>query len=253
MKILPITLTLLAGIFIVIGSFIVLLARNNKKIVNFSIAMAFSVMILLVLFELFPEAIEHINLFDNKLLNVGLITLFAGLGFLLLKILDLFVPDHHDHEHPHKDKENNLYHIGLVSSIALSLHNIIEGMAIYIAASSSINLGILIALGVGIHNIPLGMVMASAFYKANKNIKKTLFICLLIAVSTVMGGILASVINNFINELFLGIMLSITLGMLVYITVFELFPQIYHDKKRSIFGLITGVGIFILSLLFHSH
>ena len=51
-------MTLLAGLFIMIGYVIVMLIKNNDKVVQFSISMAFGVMITLVLIELIPEAYE---------------------------------------------------------------------------------------------------------------------------------------------------------------------------------------------------
>ena len=69
----------------------------------------------------------------------------------------------------HELKEN-LIHIGLVTSVALILHNIIEGMAIYSSVLSDKSLGLAMTIGIGFHNIPLGMVIAGAFYQSNENI-----------------------------------------------------------------------------------
>lgn len=87
-------LTLTVGIFILIGSLIIVFTKNNQKIVNFSISLAFTVMIGLVFLELFPEAIEHLN-------NVIYVLGFAILGILLLKLLDYFIP-HHEHNEKKK-------------------------------------------------------------------------------------------------------------------------------------------------------
>ncbi|MEG0908962.1 MAG: hypothetical protein RSH78_01210, partial [Bacilli bacterium] len=47
-------------------------------------------------------------------------------------------------------------------------------------AISSPKLGLMVGLGVGIHNIPLGIVIASTYQKANNNQKKTIIISLII-------------------------------------------------------------------------
>ena len=139
-------LTLGVGLFIVVGAIIVFATKNNERIINLSISMAFGVMIALVFSELIPEAFELMEN-DNKFLTILTVIVFSVLGVLILKCLDMFVPHHeHNHHDKHGDLEN-LEHIGLVSSVALVIHNVIEGMALYGTALSSINLGLMLCIG----------------------------------------------------------------------------------------------------------
>ena len=48
-----------------------------------------------------------------------------------------------------------------------------------------------------------------------------------------------------------GILLGLTLGMLIYISIFELGHQIYHmkNKKVAILGISTGVILLLISVL----
>lgn len=250
-EILGISLTLFLGIFILIGSLVVFFIKNNNKFICLSIGMAFGVMVMLSLTDLIPEVIEHFsnyNWYITLLITIGL----SLVGILLLKMFDIFIP-HHDHDE-HIDEEN-LRHIGVVSSIALILHNIIEGMALYSVFTNSIKVGLLLSLGVGLHNIPLGMIIASAFYKSNKSIKKTLLISLGISISTFIGGITMYLLSGLITKTIMGILLGITLGMIIYIALFELLPHIKeeHDKKIPALGIIIGIALIILSTLFHHH
>lgn len=234
-------IVLLFGLTILLGTIMVLLKRDSKVISEISISMAFSVIILLVIFELIPHASEHID-------YVGMI-LWILIGLIILKILDLFLPNHH-----HSDETGHIHHIGIVASIALVLHNIIEGMAFYSSLSSSSHLGILLGIGIGLHNIPMGMVIGTTLYKSNKSIKKTILISFLISLSTFAGGLLIHLFSNNITDYFIGIMLSLTIGMLIYIGIFEIGHHLKHqNKKNTIIGLIIGILVFILSLLFHHH
>ena len=246
MNIEALLLTLGVGLFIVIGAIIVFATKNNEKIINLSISMAFGVMIALVFSELIPEAFELMEN-DNKFLTILIVTIFSVLGVLLLKCLDMFVPHHeHNHHDKHGDLEN-LEHIGLVSSVALVIHNIIEGMALYGTALSSINLGLMLCIGIGLHNIPMGLVIASTFYKSNKSISKTLLITTSISLSTFLGGIIMALLNNnIINNFILGILVCVTLGMIIYIALFELLPKMLCSKEKKTIVLGTSLGILIL-------
>ena len=49
-------LTLIVGLFILLGSIIIFVTKNNDNIVNFSISISFSVISFLIILELIPEA-----------------------------------------------------------------------------------------------------------------------------------------------------------------------------------------------------
>ena len=212
MNVIGLVLTLVLGFFIIIGAFLMHIFENKERFLVISLSMAFGVMVSLIFLELLPESFEIFNEKYSSIISIAMILIFSIIGFLILKILDKFIPDHED------DDEANLIHVGIVSSIAIILHNIIEGMAIYNTFNTSINLGILLSIGVGLHNIPLGMVLSSTFYKSLSNKKKSNVIIFLISTSTFVGGLIMCIFNNvFKNEFIIGLLLSITVGMLVYI------------------------------------
>ena len=61
MNLFALFLTLALGLFILLGTLIVFITKNNEKFVSFSLALAFGVMTSLSLLELFPESYEHLE------------------------------------------------------------------------------------------------------------------------------------------------------------------------------------------------
>ena len=234
--------TALLGVFILIGVLISYFFKKSEKIVLYSIGLAFGVIVMLIFTDLLPEIIECIPISRIYIPIISII-----LGFLMLRILDNFVPDHEN-----KEKKDNLIHIGVMSSIALGLHNIIEGMAIYSSMLSSTKLGLALTLGVGFHNIPLGIVIGGAFYQSNNDKYKSILNILLVSLSTFVGGLLMFMFN--INELsptIEGILLSITLGMLLFIVLDELLPKVKKNIKNKaiLSGITTGIIILLISMI----
>ena len=261
MNFVALLLTLLVGLFILLGSFIGLNYKDNKRFTDFSISVAFGVIISLILFELLPETFEVLNGEIGVVRTIFVIIILSLIGITLLKLLDLFVP-HHEHEVHHKhqhssDKCHNdhLYHIGIMSSIGVIAHNIIEGMSLYLVSSTSLISGILLCIGIGLHNIPMGLVISSTLTSSNFSKNKVLKISLIVSIATFIGGILMFMIDG-VNELVEGILLGLTLGMLIYISTFELFHQIYHmkNKKITITGIVVGIVLLVISILLgHTH
>lgn len=240
--------TLLLGIFIIIGALIAFLSKKKEQATNFSLGLAFGVIVMLIMTDLLPEIIEQLGI---KYIYIFLLATI--LGFTILKFLDHFVPDHEDSKMTKKEAKSNLIHIGIITSLALVLHNVIEGMAVYSTIITNTTLGVAVTLGIGFHNIPLGMVIATTFYQSSQNISKTILVIAGVSISTFVGGLIMFFLNlTTISPIILGTLLSLTLGMLLYIMLDELLPRIKNTKNKKItyIGIIIGCLILCLSFFF---
>lgn len=238
-------ITFVLGIFILLGAFIVKLGKNTKEIELFSISIALGTMLFLVFLDLIPEINESMN---N--VNIFIILLLVLIGLVSLKLLDLFIPEH-DHEMSidHNCTKENVIHIGIISLVAIFLHNLIEGMAVYELTNESIKLGVLASISIGLHNIPMGMIIYTTLEKKSK---KSLLTGLFLAfISTFIGGFVMFLIHDSLNDYVIGSLICVTLGMLLYIIIFELIPHIIHskNKKLSIFGFLIGIILLLFASL----
>lgn len=235
---LGITLTILVGLFFLIGILILSNSKNKDRLSVFTIAISFVVMLGLIMTHLLPEIIE----FSNISLIIPII-----LGFSILIILDKFIPHHH-HEHTdeHCDKiehNNHLNHIGILTIIALTIHNIIEGISLYSVTINDSLSGILMMISIGLHNIPLGFQIGNVVDKKKNKLLIT-FLCL----SSFLGALIMILFNG-LNEIIISILLSLTLGMLLYIIIFELFNELRKNlnKKETLFGMLIGFILIIIT------
>ncbi len=234
--------TLILGIFIIIGALIAFIMKKREKVIDFSLGLAFGVIIMLMIADLLPEIIEQLGL-----KYIYLFIIYTALGYFLLKFLDNFIPDHEETKMNKKDLKNNLIHIGVVTSLALFLHNIIEGMAVYSTVLTDKNLGVAMSLGIGFHNIPLGMVIATTLYQSSTNMSKTVLGILAVSLSTFAGGLILFFLNlHAISSIILGSLLSTTLGMLIFIALDELLPRIKMSKNDKVTYVGITLGIIIL-------
>ena len=150
-----------------------------------------------------------------------------------------------------KELRENLVHIGIITSLALALHNIIEGMAVYSTVITDTSLGVAMTLGIGFHNIPLGMVIAGTFYQSKENLSKTILSIIAVSCATFVGGLIMFFLNiSTISPVILGTLLSITLGMLLFITFDELLPRIKTSKNKKVTYTGITVGVIILLIAF---
>ena len=105
------------------------------------------------------------------------------------------------------------------------------------------------SLTVGIHNLSLGIEVAASM-EENKSFSKQCILFLLVF-SSFVGAFLLFLIKQDLNPFIEGILLSVTLGMLIYISFQELLPEIRKNiKKREIqYGILIGIMLSLLLLL----
>lgn len=243
---------LIVSVSIIIGIVLGNVLKENKKFIDLSIGLALGVMLLLIVTDILPEANE---LLSESIGNTSVFILVIGacIGLFILKLLDSFIP-HHEHEslHHHRHRDNkchdeHLEHVGVLASVAVIIHNIIEGMTLYVTLTQDFRAGVLLCVAVGLHNIPLGIVISSTL----NNKKETIIHSIILSLSTFVGGLIVMLVSNIITSGLVGILLSITLGMVIYISMFELLPQVIHNKQKkySVIGIILGVILIILSTM----
>lgn len=238
-------ITFLLGIFFLIGAAVIRLAKNSEWIEQLSVSLAFGSMTALVLLELLPDIMTG---FAREHIMISLVAIILGIAGL--KALDLFIPDHDSHlETATKDHHDNMVHIGIISAIAIILHNTVEGMTVYSVTLESLRQGALLSLGVGLHNIPMGMLIYSSLEKERKS--KRYLVLSSAALSTFFGGLLMTLINPWLNEFIIGLLISVALGMILYIIFFELIPDLFRRKHwgLSVAGIVCGVLILMVGTL----
>lgn len=202
--------TLIAGLSTIVGTLFTYL--KVKNIISYSLSFASGVMICVSITELIPESINFFTTNNTKQISFLLGTIYIVLGIFISIILDKFIKE-----------ENKLYKLGIFTTLAMIMHNILEGIITFLLTTENIALGISIMIAIGLHNIPEGISISIPIYKAT-NSRKLAFIYTFIAgIAEPIGGILAYyILKPIINDNMIGILLSVTAGIMIHISIFKL-------------------------------
>lgn len=230
--------TFIAGFSTIIGSLIIFL--SNKRTLNFligGISFASGVMFFLSIFDLIPESINFLS-HDFKLtVNILICFIFICTGVCLSIIIDKLFPNTFN--------DKILYKLGIITMIGIMLHNIPEGIATFITTNKDIKLGIAITISITMHNIPEGISVALPIYYYTKSKSKAIFYTILCAISEPFGALLAYL---FIKPTYLtlGIIYSIIAGIMIHISMYELFPSVIKYKRYKIIYIFYTLGLVIV-------
>ncbi len=261
-------LTVFAGLSTGIGSAIAFFARRtNTKLLTLSLGFSAGVMIYISFVEIFQEAKEsltgHFGEFTGVLYTI--IAFFGGM--LLIALIDKFIPNF---ENPHEIRSlesmdnkseakhfNKLYRMGIMTALAVGVHNFPEGIATFMSAINNPSLGIAIAVAIAIHNIPEGIAVSVPIYYATGNKKKAFIYSFLSGLAEPVGAILAYLVlmpflNSGNSEVVFGVVMAGVAGIMVFISLDELLPSAeeYGEHHIAIYGLTGGMVVMALSLLF---
>jgi ZIP family zinc transporter len=256
-------LTLFAGLSTGIGSAIAYFAkRTNKTFLSAALGFSAGVMIYISFAELFPESKQILVSKFNEVTGSWItVASFFG-GVLVIALIDRLVPAY---ENPHEVhsveelseskslKERKLLRMGMLSAVAIAIHNFPEGIATFAVGLKEPGIAIPIAIAIAIHNIPEGIAISVPIFFATGNRKKAFFLSFLSGLAEPLGAIISFfILKPFLNETVLGIIFSAVAGIMVFISLDELLPTAkeYGKTHTAIYGLIIGMIVMALSLLF---
>lgn len=242
-------LTTLAGLSTMLGVIpIFIKLRDENQIITASLAFAAGVMICVSITDLIPESILMLENYYNGFITVLLVFLFLLVGIVVSSFIDKVFPTNPIVSNSHV----SLYKVGIISMVAIILHNLPEGIATFISTTKDTSLGISLAVAIALHNIPEGISISVPIYYSTKSKIKAIFYTFISAMSEPLGAILTYLfLFPFINNVVLGLLFAFIAGIMIQISLTELIPtaQNYSYPKITKIFFIIGV-IFMLVKFF---
>ena len=266
-------LTLIAGAATGIGGALVLFKKKiSSDFLAGALGLSAGVMIFISMAEMFPESQEMIA---GTGLTHGeafvLVAFFVGMG--LITLIDFAIPEY---ENPHEapglsldsktaavgmleqtGNEKAMHRLGLLSALAIAVHNFPEGIATFTGALNDPEMGAGITFAIAIHNIPEGIAVAIPIYYATKSKGKALLYATLSGMSEVIGALLCLAVTAIFGIELTGggpafpLVMSAVAGIMIYISLDELLPtaEKYGKHHIAIAGVVGGMAIMGISLL----
>ena len=228
--------TLLGGIII----FFKIKDHNINKFIIFCLSFSIAIMIGISITDLIPTSLFNI-LYTYKLL----MALFIIISSLLLGSITVFIINH-----LMKSESNSLYKLGILSMIALIVHNFPEGIATFMGSVKDTSLGLKLSLAIMFHNIPEGISIAVPIYYATKSKKKALLNTFLSGIAEPLGALTAYLIlYRYVNDIMISITLLFVSGIMITLAIEEMFPKAlsYKNNKYIAFGLIMGIILILIN------
>jgi ZIP family zinc transporter len=147
-----------------------------------------------------------------------------------------------------------LNRMGILSALAIGIHNMPEGIATYVGAMRNSAVGASLAIGIGLHNIPEGIAVATPIYFSTGSRWRAIMWCCISASAEPLGGVIAWLaVGDGMKPMSEGILLGVVCGIMVCICIKELLPTAFKFSKGRTHlvarGVYAGMYVMVTSLI----
>jgi ZIP family zinc transporter len=260
LKINPILLALFATLFTwfltALGASMVFFFKSiNQKLLNGMLGFAAGVMIAASFWSLLKPAIEMSEDSGGLVWFPAVVGFLAG-GFFLFGI-DKILP--HLHMGLTTDKAEGIktkWQRSVLLTLAITLHNIPEGLAVGVVFGSLANnpdVGILggalaLAFGIGLQNFPEGAAVSIPLRREGISRRKAFMYGQLSGIVEPIAGVLGAYLVITVTPM-LPYVLSFAAGAMIFVVVEELIPESQRGNETDISTIGAIVGFACMMLL----
>jgi ZIP family zinc transporter len=237
-------LSLVAGLATAVGGFIGLCCKPSSNWMGILLGFTAGVMITVAFMDLIVPALEISNYFTVIIAFV--------VGALLMFVVDNLLP----HKY-HEEKEEGMFKLrylktGLLIALGITIHNFPEGIAVGAGYAHAPEFGLIIALAIALHNIPEGVATVVPLRAAGVKKSKAWGMSFISGIVEPIGAVLAVLVLGPFEGL-VPVGLAFAGGVMTFLTLDEIVPlcKLEGNKNLTSLGIIAGcVMVMLLSGLF---
>jgi len=258
-------LTVLAGLSTGIGSTTAFFIQRPKYS-YLAVLLGFSagVMIYISFTELLGTAIKDVGFATAN------IAFFIGI--LFIAVIDIFVPHEYEEEHatssqpdnsetgqqkklglppqPTAPSKSSLKRSGILLALGIAIHNFPEGLVTFTcAATGDIAFGVMIAVAIAIHNIPEGIAVSVPIFYATGSRRRAFTYSFLSGVAEPVGALIGyAILLPFLTPALLSSVIAFVAGIMIYISLDEILPLAHRYGKEHLVIVGVGAGMLVMAI-----
>lgn len=235
------------------GAVVFFFKSINKTFMQLILSFSAGIMIASSFFSLILVAIEQSKSYGQNPGIVSTLGVFFGIIFIIL--MEIVIEKWLKSSEKRAKLLNGKKMQPVMSTIAISLHNIPEGLCIGVAfaganltgSHQAIIASIMLAIGIGFQNFPEGTSVSMPLYNAGFSKGTSFFYAMLSGIVEPIFAVFGYFFTDIISS-FLPFLLSFAAGTMIAVSCIELLPESLPDNK-NVATLGLGIGFCLMMLL----
>lgn len=249
-------LTAFAGLATVLGGVLAVVGKEpSGRGLGAALGLAAGVMIAVSFLEMLPVAVEGLAGAVGgaaTALAVGALAVGAA-GYVLLEravpVPAAGVPD--DVDGPDGLSRLRLMRLGMVTALAIGLHNVPEGFVTFAGALEDPSVGLALAIAMAVHNVPEGIAVAVPVRTATGSRRRAFAWAAVAGVAEPAGALLGwLLLAPVLTPGVLGAVYGLVAGVMVALSLHALLPEAQRTGGRTpaLLGALAGMTVMLVSL-----
>lgn len=259
-------LTVIAGLATGLGGLAVFLTnRTNGSFLALSLGFSAGVMLYVSFVEILAEASDLLSAAWGPGRGTrGMVGGFFA-GIAVIAVIDRLVPHQanpHEFAYQPGDAEpdaafaapaadSRLLRTGMLTALAIAIHNFPEGFATFAAALGDPSVAVAITVAIALHNIPEGIAVAVPVFQATGSRARAIGLSFLSGLSEPLGAVIGFLLlHPFLTDALFGASLAAVAGIMVFISLDKLLPtaEKYGGHHLCVYGIVAGMAVMAVSL-----
>ena len=238
-----------------LGSALVYLMKNeiNKKIEKLLLGFASGVMIAASIWSLLLPAIEQEETLNHIAWVAPSIGFLLGMGFLLA--IDTITPHLHINSEKPEGIKTKLKKTTMLM-LAVTIHNIPEGMAVGIVfaglISGNTNItyagALALSIGIAIQNFPEGAIISMPLKSEEFTKTKSFIYGTLSGIVEPIAALITILLTSILVKI-LPVLLAFAAGAMIYVVVEELIPESQANEHSNLGTIGVALGFTLMMIL----
>ncbi|KAM1039502.1 hypothetical protein ACFX13_029549 [Malus domestica] len=248
-------LSLVGGLSTSFGALLVIVNETpNLKMLGLLQGFAAGLMLSISFLDLAHNAINSIGFLKGNLWFFGGVIFFAFIANFIPEptLAPISKKDEGGKDTLKKQRRQVLFS-GIVTAIGISLHNLPEGMAVFLGSMKGLRVGVNLALAIALHNIPEGVAVALPVYFATQSKWQAFKLATLSGLAEPLGVVIVAYLfpSSLSPEILEGLLGSVG-GVMAFLTLHEMLPLAfdYAGQKQAIKAVFLGMAFMSASLYF---
>ena len=216
-------------------------ARRQDSMLGFAAGM----MLAASAFSLILPGVEAgREIFGNGLAAAGTVVIGLGLGALLMLGLDHFTPHEHEISGAHGPSFERINRVWLFV-LAITLHNIPEGMAIGVGfAAGDVSVGLPLAMAISIQDIPEGLAVALALRTIGLSTAKAVLVAAASGIMEPLGAMVGIGMSSAFAIAY-PVSMGLAAGAMIFVVSHEVIPETHRNGHQTpaTIGLMVGFAV----------
>jgi zinc transporter 9 len=245
------TLLIFAAIILAVSlaaAFVPRVMRLTMRQVHLMVALSAGIFLGILFFMLLPETFHEAHGRETSA-----VIWIVG-GFLAVLFVDVFLKwkhmstcacdECHDNDHKHELTSFTAF-------VGLAIHAAVDGILLSIALTADEHIAVLALAGIALHKFVEVFALSSTFMLTGIS-KRNAIICMVaFALITPIAAVVSMPVVDMLENLEVFIPLAVATGTFMYVGVYALLPEAFHERRDSMvsFALVV-IGIILIALLY---